>query len=453
MPSLISLNYQQEATRGNGQRKEVRASDGTLYATYGGRFDPGAYEQVYVSESIDNGATWIFQTLISTYPGMDAYSQGGPSIAIDSDNHLHVVWDGAVDGTYLSKIWYVNNIFGWSTPICLSTYSGMDGRQQYFASLAVDSDDHLHVVWCGQATGYAYSQIWYTEYISSWSTPIRISTAAGMSIKNQALSSIIVASNNCLHVVWDGMATGYYYYLQIWYTKYTTSWSTPIRISTATNMHDEHQYAPSIAIGLNNRIHVVWMNDYDYQIWYAKYTTSWQTPVKISTATGMSSYQQFYPSVATDTINRVFVMWHGKATGYTDNNKVWLATYVTSWAVPVVLQATGRNINPNIRWSMYPSSNRVTTEIDYVFLDGTIVPFKVMSDYSFISPPLILQYLKVKTPIGIQNLSASETPDPANVKIYYGGMIYYIATSSGAGSISKVKFHHPTLGTLYFLLA
>jgi hypothetical protein len=310
----------------------VRTSDGTLYAVYFKQLS--GYYQIYVAKSTDNGATWTGETRISTYSGMESYHQYYPSIAVDSNNYLHVVWYGMATGyTSYYQIWYAKYTTSWQTPVRISTYSGMESYNQSYPSIAVDSNNYLHVVWYGCATGYtSYSQIWYAKYTTSWATPVRISTYSGMESYSQAYPSIAVDSNNYLHVVWYGMATGY--------TSY-------------------------------------------YQIWYAKYTTSWQTPVRISTYSGMESYHQYYPSIAVDSNNYLHVVWYGRATGYTDYNKVWYAEYTTSWQTPTVLQATGHNILPNLRWSRYPTSNQVTTRLDYVFTEGTASPYNVK--FAFLS--------------------------------------------------------------------
>jgi len=391
-PSLIGTSEIYTATTYNAQRKIVRTSNGTLYVVY--RKQLSGYYQIYVAKSTDNGATWTDETRISTYTGMESYDQYDPSIAVDSNNYLHVVWHGCATGyTSYYQIWYVKYTTSWSTPVRISTYTSMESYHQYYPSIAVDSNNYLHVVWYGSATGYSpYAQIWYVKYTTSWSTPVRISTYTGMESNNQLYPSIAVDSNNYLHVVWYGYATGYTSYTQIWYAEYTTSWSTPVRISTYAGMESYSQTYPSIAVDFNNYLHVVWhgrASGYTsfYQIWYTKYTTSWSTPVRISTYAGMDIYNQYDPSIAVDSNNYLHVVWHGSATGYTDYNKVWYAKYTTSWQTPIVLQATGQNQYPNLRWSRYPTSNQVTNRIDYVFTAGASSPYNVTYDYLTINLP------------------------------------------------------------------
>jgi len=353
-PYLITTAPSTSSTSMQFQRKLVRLSDGTLYVIYA----KGSPYQIYVAKSVDNGETWTDETLISTRDGMASYDQNYPSIAVDLDDNLHAVWCGKATGyTTDNQIWYAKYDGSWSTPVRISTRDGMSDYEQFPPSIAVDSAGNLHVVWYGRATGYtAWNQVWYAKYDGSWSTPLRISTYSGMENYSEQYACIAIDLEDNIHVTFFGAATGFPTYYQIWHVKYNGSWSTPVRISTAAGMNNKHQYNGCLAIDSNNHLHAVWYGkaagDTRYQIYYAKYDGSWQTPVRISTAAGMEDYnQQYSGSIAVDSDGHLYVVWYGKATGYTDYNKIWLAIYTDSWATPIVLQPIGENVNPNLRWS------------------------------------------------------------------------------------------------------
>ncbi len=365
-----------KATMYANQRKIVRLSDGTLYCVY-----TNPDRDIYIKKSTDNGATWTGETLVSTLPGMDTTFQVYPSIAVDSSDHLHVVWSGQATGFGTYEIWYNKYDGAWAGPVRISTYAGMDVDHQRTPSIAVDGSDNLHVVWDGQATGFGTAeQIWYVKYDGAWSDPVRISTYAGMESYLQSEAGIAIDSSDNLHVVWYGQATGFITANQIWYSKYTDVWADPVRISTYAGMEVLGNDRPSIAIDSNDYIHIAWYGlatgfTTISQIWYNKYDGAWAGPVRISTYDGMETYNQTMPSIAVDSSDDVYVVFQGKATLYIDFNKIWYAKYETSWGTPELLQDMGEIANPNIRWSRYPSSNIPAAGVDYVFNEGALLTY------------------------------------------------------------------------------
>jgi hypothetical protein len=147
-----------------------------------------------------------------------------------------------------------------------------------------------------------------------------------------------------------------------------------------------------MAVDTNDYVYVVWYGcdaTYTtfYQIWYTKYTGSWSTPLRISTYNGMNSYSQGDASIAVDTNNNPHVLWEGKATGYTNYLKIWYASYNGSWSTPECRQPTGQWMSVGTRWSRYPSSN-IPTTVDYVATEGTS-PYTVYYDTTFQANPEI----------------------------------------------------------------
>jgi len=323
---IVSATEWLYSTPAPSGRKIVRGSDGTLYCVYVKEFN--GYHHIFIRKSTDNGNTWIEETRISNHPSLDNYHQHYPAIAIDSQNRIYIVWQGYCQETpNAPQLWFSmfdgNN---WTTPVMIS--QGFDAVT--FPSIAVDSQDRIHVVFQGQHQYcYSYYQIFYTMFDgSNWLTPVRISTYSGMENENQENPCIAIDLQDRVHVVWHGKATGYSSYYQIWYVKYEGG--------------------------------------------------SWLTPVRISTYSGMENYDQILPSIAIDLQDRVHVVWEGKATGYDDYIKVWYCMYDGGWSTPECLHPDGQNRYPNIRWSYYPSYNRMTNRLEYVYTSGTEAPYNIV---------------------------------------------------------------------------
>jgi hypothetical protein len=383
---VISTTDDLWCTGANSGHMMVRTSTGILYAVY-----DDSTEKIYVKASADDGQTWVNTTLLDTLPGMTEpyiFMPWQPCIAEDSKNNLFVVWKGNSSSYGYDQIWFtMYNGTAWSSPLRISTFAGMNTGAQNCPVIAVDSVNDLHVAWYGYASGYSSMQIWECDYNGTWSAPVRISTYSGMNSSDQLYPSIAIDSSNNLDVDWRGSATGYAY-SEMWFAKRTgTSWSAPTVISTYSGMNGQNQISPVIAVDSDNVIYAGWQGDAtgysNPQIWIAMYNGTWNTPVMISTFTGMGSYAQGEASIAVDTLNRVYVLWHGEATGYSDNDKVWCSNRTGGvWSRPQCLQpSSGLNTYPNVRWSNYPSFNVPSSRLDYVLTVGTGSPYNVTFSY------------------------------------------------------------------------
>jgi len=139
-----------------------------------------------------------------------------------------VVWHGKADGfTAENQVWYNKYTTSWAGPTRISAYAGMQNYPNGAPSIAIDSNDYIHVVFYGTAPGLGYSQIWYNKYITSWAGTIRISGGEEMQDKYQNYPSIAVDASDHVHVLWNGKATGYMDYDKLWRAKYVTSWGDP----------------------------------------------------------------------------------------------------------------------------------------------------------------------------------------------------------------------------------
>ncbi len=260
-----------------------------------------------------------------------------PSIAVGSNDYIHVVWIEDSPGN--NEIYYKKSTDGgttWSTQRLTWTPDSSGSP-----SIAVDSNDYIHVVWSESYIG-GNSEVFYkksTDGGTSWTTK-RLTWNPDSSGNPR----IAVDSNDHIHVVWSDNTPGV---SEIFYKKSTdggTTWTTR-RLTWNANTSS----LPDIAIDSSDHIHVVWTQLYSQdndEIYYKKSTdggTTWTT----RRLTWNSSYS-WEAQIATDTGNNIYVVWYDKSSGWwhiylkisTDGGSTWTSKRLT-WN-------TGRSETPVI---------------------------------------------------------------------------------------------------------
>jgi len=363
-----------DLTAYNGGRKIVRGSDGTLYTVYRYKYSNGGYNNIRFAKSTNNGVLWTY-TNVSTDTG---YNQNYPSIAINSTGGLHIVWGGTYSGsTTNEQIRYSKSSDGgvtWANPITIGVYTT---RAQSVPSIAVDGNNNMYVVWHGGNSGAgATNQIRFsksTDGGTTWSAPVNITTSIGGTYYLQQYPSIAIDNSNNLYVVWNGRysgsSPGSLYHIR--FSKSTdggTTWSAPINISTLTTAYD--QLNPCIALDNADNLRVVWYGRAvaaiaQTQIRYTASTNggaTWSAPYNISRNI---AYNQQYPSIAVDNGNNIHVVWQGLHAGSTTNNQIRYSKYTASWSAPSNLTITTSYVSnfPNLLWSNYPNISGIETNI------------------------------------------------------------------------------------------
>jgi len=423
----------------------VRLPNGTLCATFSSNLLGTVNNYaVYVVSSNDNGATWGNPTKISNATGMDglACSQGayGSVIAADSNNNVYMAWTGINDSSTYFQVWCARSSGStWEKPVQVSQGAAAE-VQAFYMSMAVDGNDKVHLVWQANM-GFITSRIFYARYDGSWSSPVTIST-----LPYSMYPSIAVDPNNYLHVVWTSGSNSIYGERKVWYTKYNGTWQVPIVISTKSELNGYYMNNPCIAADSHGNLHVVWdgicnsIPAYS-QIWYNNYTTSWSTPIRISNATGMTASTQECPTIAVDSNNRIHVMWTN-----TKEQASFYSRYDSSWSTPIQVEANAAY--PHLRWSSYPSSNSVTSTLDYVFLRGSQLTFNTISPSILPEgPPFSVSINPLSESISVgQSLRFTLTVVGGTAPYYYK---WYLNGSAVSGATSSSWTLKPTASGTY----
>ena len=332
-------------TWGGSQHRQItRDSNSNLYVVYS---DTGAGSQmnIFLAKSTDQGQTWTSEAVTTD----DSNWQGGPSIAIDGEDNIHVVWNGyTTNSPANNQIRYRKYTSSWQPIEELTTEAN---RPQEYPSIAIDSQDNIHVAWDGNTAGSPVNyQIRYRKYTSSWQAIEEITSNANF---DQIWNSIAIDSQDNIHVVWRGAVSGLNA-SQIRYRERTNSWQPIVEL---TNDNNNWQDSPAIAIDSQDNIHVVWYGNtvgspVNNQIRYRKYTSSWQA---IEEITSNANYNQVLPTIALDSHDNIHFAWEGYTANSLAVSQIRYRKYTSSWqAIEELTSSQNNQINSSIIWAEWP---------------------------------------------------------------------------------------------------
>lgn len=199
MPSVV-VKAAIAALADTSQRIMARDSNGRLWVAY--VRNDGTNDRIYVAYSDDDGLTWT-EELVS----VDDYNDAGPSIAIDSTNALHVIWHGNAATHRKGRYRKRSSDGSWSDRETMNK-----GLHEVEFAIAVDSQDDAHVVW--RSSFDAYWNIYYTKQTAGvWGDvigngDIEAVTAVFSAPGTQSNPTIAIDSNDDVHVAWGGQGVG-----------------------------------------------------------------------------------------------------------------------------------------------------------------------------------------------------------------------------------------------------
>jgi hypothetical protein len=275
------------------QRKIVEDSSGNLYATAlkSSSCSGSNRRQTFVFKSTDGGASWI-----------EPPSGGGPiaclrghhqrvgSLAIDSQDRIHVVWYGSENAESEPnhrQVLYSKSSDGGRTWTDPKNISNTKFKTNEHPMLSVGTNDELYVTWDRNLFTRSLDQ---GETWDHWS---QFSSTGGSS-----RTGSVVLSNGDIWVVRSGIDV-------VRSVDGGKTWTEQGRISR-TDCDARHT---SIVRDSKDNIHVVWRSfcnsDDTSQIDYSMYNgSSWSTPVPVS---GNLRAFQFFPSITRDAHDNLYV--------------------------------------------------------------------------------------------------------------------------------------------------
>ncbi|MFH1100524.1 MAG: DUF2341 domain-containing protein [Methanobacteriota archaeon] len=366
----------------NNGRKLVRTSDGILHCVYHSIPSGNTKNNIYYAKSINSGVTWTNYLLIND----SSYDQKYPSIAVNSTDALFVVWQGISGAGRGNRIRYsikTSRTSSWTAPANITP----GDYDQYYPSLAVDSNDKIHVVWAGKHAGSTVNtQIRYANYSNgAWNTKINITGGAF----DQLNPTIVIDGNDIRHVIWYGLPNSASSIQQIRYSGNASGslWKSPVNLTGEGYI----QQYPSLAIDTDRNLHVVWQGRYTgsstTQIRYKKFTRSTSTWSAITNITS-GTLAQFTPSIALDGYNYVHVVWRGYNINLDPNTQIRYSNNTgTGWTAPRNLTSGNPSkYYPSLIWAYHPITINVCwprTGYAFVFTNNTLVYYYASTSLSW----------------------------------------------------------------------
>jgi len=371
--SVVATGVELPKGLGAYQRKLARTSNGDLHCVY--RRSDGSHFQIWYACSSDGGKTWTEEQITTAN-----HNHYEPTIAVDSKDYIHVVWSWHEEPYWFGKkctVQYrVKTDEGWQPIEDVITGYGHN------PSIAVDSQDNIHLVVGGMNPGgYNTDYVKYLKRTSSgWSSPEMVSSQIWA---NQP--AVAVDQEDNVHVVFY-----YAPYYEPWrglkYCKrIAEGWQEEETIEPA----DEERSAPSMALDRYGNVYVVWGNWDTHCISIAKRTSDgWQID-NVWQENGYDQLYPSIAVDSNDYIHVVWQgkypdspdCWQIRYREYTSS---WES-------VENLTSATVNQSHPYLIWSYYPVVNGVHTNIPkngfaFVWNDGSTIKFYKSDDLEWELP-------------------------------------------------------------------
>ncbi len=207
---------------------------------------------IYYSNSTDGGRSWSPNLTPSNTSRNDLDT--APSIAVDSKDSIHVVWEAILNGSSLRYIFYsnsTNNGMSFSEPWRIDNSNGTSVGP----SIAIDENDVIYVVWEDYRNITTRADIWFTKSMDGGLT------FEGYRRVNTDTSPVgqtyprISARKLVIGIVWAETGLG-------WNISFTSSFDGGASFSEAAVVNDNVDQVtrdfPSIWINESQYISIAW---------------------------------------------------------------------------------------------------------------------------------------------------------------------------------------------------
>ena len=298
----------------SGQRKVAVDSNGSIFAAYRKKWE-GNYE-IFVSKitATSRGKTNISGNEMPISAVRQGTDQRVPSIAVDGNGVIHVVWYGSDNQQEENnrQVKYSKSSDGgktWSTWKNISYVEGYSSGEELWQEhpvIAFGSDGNLYAVWEGKDSEHDRQQIKFSKSLDggeTWSNWKNVGPTPG---NTQSRPVILVDSSGRLHLLmYSSMGDANQHVHHAFSDNQGENWSNWQQIS-APGRDSRHI---SAAVGAEGRIHSSWRDINENGLAEISYSVlddgRWTQPEKVAE----SSDNQFFPSLSIDENNQPLAIW------------------------------------------------------------------------------------------------------------------------------------------------
>jgi hypothetical protein len=333
--SAVSVVASAYDTSGNGGRKLVRLSNGTLINISKNGVN------MYLYKSTDNGGNWtLIKTLVATTSLQDA-------CITTNGTYIHVFFTS--QGTSANYSTYdVNGTLIGSSIFVDSSQTAVGNCSLVYSP----TDNTLHAAWASKNSTYPNSfNIRYAKgTIASdgsvtWGTPVYPDSGPiNISGRDCTNPSIVIQNNNPVILF---TYTGSLKRLSCYKNA-----SVPNAAVTIIDGGSYDQSNPSATVDGTGAIHVVWhgldaTDTTNNNIRYSKSTDGGVTWSAITKLTSGNTAPQTSASITYDNNNNLYVYWYGVSGG---GNRIRSIVYTTSWGsiVDITSNSSGSTTDPSL---------------------------------------------------------------------------------------------------------
>ena len=299
---------------------------------------------IYYAKLDNNGNKIINDTRIAS--NLHCYH---PCVAVDSNDNVHIFWDQYM-GTAGYEIYYEKLDNNGNTLVDDKRITNVSGWSMS-PSIAIDTDDNIHLVWADHRGNPENYDIYYMKLDNNGNNltnEVRVTNARGTSENPK----IVIDSENNLHIVWDDWRDwngGEPQISEIYYEKLDSNGNTLIDDLRLT-YNASRAFLGNVVIDSEDNIHIGWQ-DYRHgnpECYYKKIDKNGNTLINDTRLTNDTAYSSA-PDIAIDSHDMLHVVWKDTRDG---NPEIYYMELDKNGSKQVedlrLTNATGRSWNPVI---------------------------------------------------------------------------------------------------------